>query len=50
MPKDNKHSKPTPVYAAFPTATDHVNPETGKVEPDREDIERVRDWGKQSKL
>jgi len=47
-----KSSKPaqTPLYATFPTAEDHVNPKTGKVEPDPESVEFVRDWGKQSKL
>ena len=50
MPKGKKPSKTLPLYATFPTQAEHVNPLTGKVEPEQEDVERLRDWGRQSKL
>jgi len=50
MPKEKRQHTPTPVYTTFPTQADHVNPKTGKVEPDIESIAAVREWGEQSKL
>ena len=49
MPKKQNPSDPLPLYSTFPTQVDRIS-RNGRTEPDIEDVERLRDWGQQSKL
>ncbi len=46
----DKGKKPVPLYETLPTASDKRSKPSGETVPAEDSVERLRQWGKNSKL